>query len=164
MKKRTKSQGKSTCCVICIFYIVFNLIYFRPMKCAASKLYDFCWCLFLCAKNEGSNCTLDLVSSLHLLLCCIDLIYVNALTENRVELINPNFEGVPKKWNTPEFNASNAHKHCIIEPLCKFTEGLDAEARSMKHNLWKKIVTEFIETKVSKSKISDNIFLRFVMF
>lgn len=119
----------------------------RPVKCSANKLYDLCWCLFLCAKNEDLNCTVDLVSSFHLLLCCIDLIYVNALAENRIELINPNFEGVPKNWNTPEFNPAAISKHCIIEPLCKITKGLHIEARSMKLNSWKKIMTEFLGTK-----------------
>lgn len=36
----------------------------------------------------------DLVNSYHLLLCCLDLLYSNALfTKNRRELLNPNFEG-----------------------------------------------------------------------
>ena len=37
----------------------------------------------------------DLVNSYHLLLCCLDLLYSNALfTRNRRELLNPNFEGI----------------------------------------------------------------------
>ena len=36
----------------------------------------------------------DLVNSYHLLVCCLDLLYSNALyTKNRRELLNPNFEG-----------------------------------------------------------------------
>ena len=36
----------------------------------------------------------DLVNSYHLLLCCLDLLYSNALyTKNRQNLLNPNFEG-----------------------------------------------------------------------
>ena len=37
----------------------------------------------------------DLVNSYHLLLCCLDHLYSNALfTRNRRELLNPNFEGI----------------------------------------------------------------------
>lgn len=36
----------------------------------------------------------DLVNSYHLLLCCLDLVFGNALLcSNRKELINPSFKG-----------------------------------------------------------------------
>ena len=55
-------------------------------------------------RSNNMSCTLstghfpaisdDLVNSYHLLLCCLDLLYSNALfTRNRRELLNPNFEG-----------------------------------------------------------------------
>lgn len=37
----------------------------------------------------------DLVNSYHLLLCCLDLIFANALScPNRRDLLNPSFKGI----------------------------------------------------------------------
>lgn len=47
----------------------------------------------------------DLVNSYHLLLCCLDLVYANALLcANKKDLINPYFKGDP-------------HEHTVISPL-----------------------------------------------
>lgn len=70
------------------------------------------------------------MNSYHLLLCCLDLLYSNALfTRNRRELLNPNFEGNLKNTNhasvTLEFK-----DHCfqlfrnqlpVLEVSCAFT-------------------------------------------
>lgn len=45
---------------------------------------------------KGNFCMIgdDLVNSYHLLLCCLDLVFGNALLcSNRKELINPSFKG-----------------------------------------------------------------------
>lgn len=51
-----------------------------------------CACVF-----KGNFCMIgdDLVNSYHLLLCCLDLVFGNALLcTNRKDLINPLFQGV----------------------------------------------------------------------
>lgn len=43
----------------------------------------------------------DLVNSYHLLLCCLDLVFGNALLcTNRKDLINPTFQGVCVHFNS----------------------------------------------------------------
>lgn len=41
----------------------------------------------------------DLVNSYHLLLCCLDWFYANALMGGRKDLLNPSFEGKQSKTN-----------------------------------------------------------------
>jgi len=111
-------------------------------------LYELCWCLYLCAKNENPSCAEEIINSLHLFICCVDFIYINVLAENRIDLINPKFVGVPKNWNTPDFNPSDMSSYCIIEELCKLTSAVLPNASSMKQNLWKDIAKRFFKTEV----------------
>lgn len=117
-------------------------------KCSSSKLYDLCWCLYLCAKNENPHCTVDIVTPVHLLVCCIDLIYRNCLYENRTDLINPNFEGVPDKWGTADYDRSTAINHCIISSLCGQISALPEHAKMMKQSFWRNIIINFFQTEV----------------
>jgi len=70
--------------------IFFN---FRPTPCTPNKVFELCWLLFVCVKGECPTDSVDLVSSFHLLLCCADLIFANAIDDNRKDLINSNFPG-----------------------------------------------------------------------
>lgn len=65
----------------------------RNFPCSVSKVFDFCWTLFITIKGEFPAVADDLVNSHHLLLACCDLIYINALLANRRDLLNPNFNG-----------------------------------------------------------------------
>ncbi|XP_004527252.1 retinoblastoma family protein [Ceratitis capitata] len=134
-----------------------NTKYRSVARCSSSKLYDLCWCLYLCAKNEDPSYNMDIVTSFHLLLCCIDLIYINVLAENRVDLVNRNFEGIPEKWGTPMFNAQKLNGYCIIGALCSLTGALSNDAREMKENHCKKIFTKFFQTKTIQG--NENMFL-----
>ncbi|XP_017468934.1 PREDICTED: retinoblastoma family protein-like, partial [Rhagoletis zephyria] len=129
-------------------------------RCSASKLYDLCWCLYLCAKNEDPSYNMDIVTSFHLLLCCIDLIYINVLAENRVDLINQGFEGIPENWGTTAFNSKQLSDYCIIGPLCTLTGALPNDARDMKANHCKNIFTKFFQTKTIHG--NENMFLGIV--
>ncbi|XP_053950932.1 retinoblastoma family protein isoform X1 [Anastrepha ludens] len=137
-----------------------NTKYRSVARCSASKLYDLCWCLYLCAKNEDPSYNMDIVTSFHLLLCCIDLIYINVLAENRVDLINPGFEGIPEKWGTPSFSSQKLFNHCIIGALCTLTEALPNDARDMKANHCKAIFTKFFQTKTLHG--NENTFLEVI--
>lgn len=65
----------------------------RPVPCTSTKLFEFCWSLFICIKSGISTISDDLVNSYHLLLVCCDLMYSNALIANRKDLLNPDFPG-----------------------------------------------------------------------
>jgi len=68
------------------------------IPCTPSRVFDFCWTLFICIKGAIHDISDDLVNSYHLLLVCCDLIYNNALLANKKELLNPNFPG-EYPWN-----------------------------------------------------------------
>lgn len=65
----------------------------KAMPCTPSRVFEFCWTLFICIKGAIHDISDDLVNSYHLLLVCCDLIYNNALLANRKDLLNPNFPG-----------------------------------------------------------------------
>ncbi|XP_030378505.1 retinoblastoma family protein [Scaptodrosophila lebanonensis] len=106
-------------------------------KCSYIKLDDICWRLFLCVKNQKPSATVDLVTSFNLMMCCIDLIYANVLAENRTDLINPDFPGVP------EFSEAKPRDHCILSHFCDMAD----EAKVMKNTVFKKIIQAFFEAK-----------------
>ncbi|XP_028897959.1 retinoblastoma family protein isoform X6 [Zeugodacus cucurbitae] len=124
-----------------------NTKYRSVARCSSTKLYDLCWCLYLCAKNEDPSYNMDIVTSFHLLLCCIDLIYLNVLGENRVDLVNRNFVGIPEKWGTSLYDPQQLHNHCIIGALCTLAGALSNDAKDMKENHCKRIFTKFFKTK-----------------
>jgi len=47
----------------------------------------------VCSTGNFPALSDDLVNSYHLLLCCIDWFYANALMSNRRDLLNPEFSG-----------------------------------------------------------------------
>lgn len=65
----------------------------KPMPCTPSRVFEFCWTLFICVKGAFPGISDDLVNSYHLLIGCCDLVYSNALMANRKDLLNPKFPG-----------------------------------------------------------------------
>ncbi|KAI4796492.1 hypothetical protein KUCAC02_026948 [Chaenocephalus aceratus] len=73
----------------------------RRLPCHISDVFKFCWTLFVYTKGNFRMIGDDLVNSYHLLLCCLDLVFGNALLcANRKDLINPTFRD-------PERNEDN---------------------------------------------------------
>lgn len=134
-----------------------NTKYRSVARCSSTKLYDLCWCLYLCAKNEDPSYNMDIVTSFHLLLCCIDLIYINVLGENRVDLINRNFVGIPEKWGTLLYDPQQLHNHCIIGALCNLAGALSNDAKDMKENHCNRIFAKFFKIKTIHG--NENTFL-----
>ncbi|KAK7915754.1 hypothetical protein WMY93_011515 [Mugilogobius chulae] len=65
----------------------------KAAACHISDVFKFCWTLFVYTKGNFSMIGDDLVNSYHLLLCCLDLVFGNALLcSNRKDLINPTFK------------------------------------------------------------------------
>lgn len=123
----------------------------RRQPCAPSEVFSFCWTLFIRVKGNFPAISEDLVNSYHLLLCCVDLLYANALLAERQDLLNPNFSGLPENYNTREYKTPNSPP-CIVELLCKKHQGIAVEAKGIKEHWWKPYIRRLMEKKILKGK------------
>ncbi|XP_061162475.1 retinoblastoma-like protein 1 isoform X1 [Saccostrea echinata] len=123
----------------------------RRMPCTSNEVFNFCWTMYVQVKGHFPAISDDLVNSYHLLLCCLDWFYANALMGGRKDLLNPSFEGLPedfanKDWKPP-FECP-----CIIKLLCDKHEGLEIEARVIKEHWWKPHIKKLFDKKILKGK------------
>lgn len=129
------------------------------MPCSSRKLYEFCWYLFLCAKSECPESAVDLVTTFHTLLCCVDLVFANVLTEKRKDLINPKLSVDPilnAGGQLLKANAQSKGGHCIIAPLCKKYDGTVIDAMFTKEYTWRSVVHKYMTDHVLRSDKSGN--------
>lgn len=77
----------------------------RKVQCAPNDIFKFCWTLFIHAKaTQYQALTEDLLGSYQLLLSVINFCFANALQcSHRTKLLNPQFAGLPKGWDKPDF-------------------------------------------------------------
>lgn len=123
----------------------------KPLPCSPTKLYEFAWCLFVSAKGEYPDHSVDLVTSFHMLLCCCDLIYANVINEKRTDLINPKFKGVPAEWGSDDFDPEAIDRPmCIIEDLCQLYEGTALDALHTKMYIWKPVIEKMFVNNILK--------------
>ncbi|KAJ7385042.1 Retinoblastoma-like protein 1 [Desmophyllum pertusum] len=116
----------------------------RKQPCSVGDVFAFCWTLLYSGESD------DLVNSYHLLLCCLDLLYSNALfTKNRRELLNANFEGLPQDFGNRDFKLP-ADVPCIVERLCNRHQGIVLEAKGIKEHHWKPFIKQLFEKKTLK--------------
>ncbi|XP_077688556.1 retinoblastoma-like protein 1 isoform X3 [Eretmochelys imbricata] len=119
-------------------------------KCSVKELFNFCWTLFVYTKGNFRMIGDDLVNSYHLLLCCLDLIFANALLyPDRRELLNPSFKGLPADFHTAEVKASE-EPPCIIATLCELHDGLMVEAKGIKEHYFKPYISKLFDRKILK--------------
>lgn len=78
-----------------------------------------CWSLFVSVKSEYPDKDTNVVTSINLLLCCLDLMFNNVVHDNRRDLINPSFAGLPKGFFSPSWDETKAPALNIIEKLCE---------------------------------------------
>ncbi|NXA09118.1 RBL1 protein, partial [Sapayoa aenigma] len=122
----------------------------RRVPCSVKDLFNFCWTLFVYTKGNFRMIGDDLVNSYHLLLCCLDLIFANALLcPNRRDLINPSFKGLPVEFPTAEIKASE-DPPCIIATLCELHDGLLVEAKGIKEHYFKPYIAKLFDRKILK--------------
>ncbi|CAG9799243.1 unnamed protein product [Chironomus riparius] len=85
---------------------------------SAQNLFEMCWTLYICIKGYSPvDKPNDLVASIHLLTCCINFIFENTINDNRRDLINSSFPGLPNDFFSPSFDSTN-EQFPIIENLC----------------------------------------------
>ncbi|KAI3369202.1 hypothetical protein L3Q82_007438 [Scortum barcoo] len=88
----------------------------RRLPCHISDVFKFCWTLFVYTKGNFRMIGDDLVNSYHLLLCCLDLVFGNALLcANRKDLINPTFRGLPAPYRADGHISPDEPPPCVLE-------------------------------------------------
>ncbi|XP_019510712.1 PREDICTED: retinoblastoma-like protein 1 [Hipposideros armiger] len=123
----------------------------RRSPCSVKDLFNFCWTLFVYTKGNFRMIGDDLVNSYHLLLCCLDLIFANAIIcPNRRDLLNPSFKGLPSDFHTATFRAPE-EPPCIIAVLCELHDGLLVEAKGIKEHYFKPYISKLFDRKVLKA-------------
>ncbi|KAF3824868.1 hypothetical protein GH733_010202 [Mirounga leonina] len=124
----------------------------RRIPCSVKDLFNFCWTLFVYTKGNFRMIGDDLVNSYHLLLCCLDLIFANAIIcPNRRDLLNPSFKGLPSDFHTADFRASE-EPPCIIAVLCELHDGLLVEAKGIKEHYFKPYISKLFDRKILKGE------------
>ncbi|KAJ8400856.1 hypothetical protein AAFF_G00392100 [Aldrovandia affinis] len=122
----------------------------RRLPCHISDVFKFCWTLFVYTKGNFHMIGDDLVNSYHLLLCCLDLVFANALLcANRKDLINPLFKGLPKDYLSPDY-CSPEETPCVIDRLCELHDGLVIEAKGIKEHYFKPYIKKLFEKQILK--------------
>uniref|UniRef100_A0A8D1CSY8 Retinoblastoma-like protein 1 n=1 Tax=Sus scrofa TaxID=9823 RepID=A0A8D1CSY8_PIG len=124
----------------------------RRIPCSVKELFNFCWTLFVYTKGNFRMIGDDLVNSYHLLLCCLDLIFANAIIcPNRRDLLNPSFKGLPSDFHTADFRAPE-EPPCIIAVLCELHDGLLVEAKGIKEHYFKPYISKLFDRKILKGE------------
>lgn len=123
-----------------------NILYYRPIPCNSSKVFEFVWNLFITLKAEDPQYSMELIKSYHLLYTCIDLAFRNAFLADRIDLLNPQFDLLPKDWNSMSYEAVR-EAPCIISYLCKVPSML-TDAMHMKMYVMKNLMSSLIRKKV----------------
>ncbi|KAM9068880.1 retinoblastoma-like protein 1 isoform X4 [Sarcophilus harrisii] len=122
----------------------------RRVPCTVKDLFNFCWTLFVYTKGNFRMIGDDLVNSYHLLLCCLDLTFTNAIMcPNRKDLLNLSFKGLPPDFHISDFRTSE-EPPCIIATLCELHDGLLVEAKGIKEHYFKPYISKLFDRKILK--------------
>jgi retinoblastoma-like protein 1 len=87
----------------------------------SQKLFEMCWTLFIAFKGEYPEMSGDFVNSINGLLCCMDCVFHNILYDNRRDLINSTFPGLPRNFFTASFDNNKMPTISVIDNLCNDT-------------------------------------------
>ncbi|KAL0978861.1 hypothetical protein UPYG_G00176710 [Umbra pygmaea] len=121
----------------------------RRLPCHVSDVFKFCWTLFVYTKGNFHMIGDDLVNSYHLLLCCLDLVFGNALLcSHRKDLVNPMFKGLPSIYRSE--NDTPDELLCVINRLCELHDGLVVEAKGIKEHYFKPYIKRLFERQILK--------------
>ncbi|KAK6982148.1 retinoblastoma-like protein 1 [Biomphalaria glabrata] len=124
------------------------------LPCTAKEVFSFSWTLFVLVKGNFPAISDDLVNSYHLLLCCIDWIFANAVMGGRKDLLNREFEGLPEDFNSVNWKPSG-DPPCIMQLLCEKHDGLVVEAKTIKEHWWKPHIKRLFDKKILDGKSSN---------
>uniref|UniRef100_A0A665TNZ1 Retinoblastoma-like protein 1 n=1 Tax=Echeneis naucrates TaxID=173247 RepID=A0A665TNZ1_ECHNA len=132
----------------------------RRLPCHISDVFKFCWTLFVYTKGNFRMIGDDLVNSYHLLLCCLDLVFGNALLcANRKDLINPTFRGLPSLYRTEGHAATDEPPPCVLERLCELHDGLVVEAKGIKQHYFKPYIQKLFQRQLLTELLDPQNFI-----
>ncbi|KAM8704201.1 hypothetical protein ACLKA7_008750 [Drosophila subpalustris] len=102
---------------------IFNQLYVFPESTESQAhyrmIYEFGWLLFLMIRNELPNfATTNIINGCQVLICAIELVFVNALEVHKSDVINTDFKGVPSDWCTSQLDIYRLNKYSAIEHIC----------------------------------------------
>lgn len=139
----------------------------EKIRCTAKTLYEFCWCLYASIKGEKMQIPIkkkrnfnvfalllpgelnenvqDLIMTHNLLMCCLDLIFANCVSEKRYDLINPNFKGLPADWKKTTKQQQQQPPPCILKHLSSDTS--DVEMLEMKRYMFRDAMRRLVTGK-----------------
>ncbi|XP_020784066.1 retinoblastoma-like protein 1 isoform X2 [Boleophthalmus pectinirostris] len=118
----------------------------RRLPCHISDVFKFCWTLFVYTKGNFRMIGDDLVNSYHLLLCCLDLVFGNALLcSNRKDLINPTFKGLPPQYRLLDGPVLDEPPPCVLDRLCELHDGLVVEAKGIKQHYFRPYIQKLFD-------------------
>uniref|UniRef100_UPI003AAE0AD5 retinoblastoma-like protein 1 isoform X2 n=1 Tax=Centroberyx gerrardi TaxID=166262 RepID=UPI003AAE0AD5 len=121
----------------------------RRLPCHISDVFKFCWTLFVYTKGNFRMIGDDLVNSYHLLLCCLDLVFGNALLcANRKDLINPTFRGLPAAYRTDSPVSPDDPPPCVLDRLCELHDGLVVEAKGIKQHYFRPYIQRLFQKQI----------------
>ncbi|KAL6260430.1 hypothetical protein P5V15_007956 [Pogonomyrmex californicus] len=126
----------------------------KAVPCTSTRVFEFCWTLFICIKGAIHDISDDLVSSYHLLLVCCDLIYSNALLANRKDLLNPNFPGLPANFNDENYTPPQT-ANCIVNLLCEHHDAIAVEAKAIKEYYMKNYINKLFNERILRGDQSN---------
>lgn len=127
----------------------------RTAPYTSQQLFEMCWSLFVCVKSEHPDKSIqpDLVASINLLLCCLELMFTNVVHDNRRDLINSSFTGLPKGFFSPSWDESKSAQIDIMEKLCD-RHSLD-EVRRVKTTKWEPVIRKYIANNFFHGAINE---------
>ncbi|CAG0894061.1 unnamed protein product [Darwinula stevensoni] len=123
------------------------------LPCSSKELMEFTWLLFVYIKGHFPAIRTDLVNSYHLLMACCDLVFGNALLDDRRDIIRDSFGGLPQNYHSTDYQPPK-ELPCTIELLCKSHDGIVLEAKGIKEHWCKPRIKILVEKKILKGKSS----------
>lgn len=123
-----------------------QLFFFRNSPYTSQKLFEMSWSLFVAVKAESTDKPIDTVTSVNLLLCCLDLMFTNVIHDNRRDLINPSFSGLPEGFFSPSWDEKKSSSINVIEKLSCDQQSCD-DVMKLKHTRWEIIIRRLFNDK-----------------
>ncbi|KAJ4926640.1 hypothetical protein JOQ06_014389 [Pogonophryne albipinna] len=116
----------------------------RRLPCHISDVFKFCWTLFVYTKGNFRMIGDDLVNSYHLLLCCLDLVFGNALL------------CLPAMYRADGHVSPDQPPPCVLERLCELHDGLVVEAKGIKQHYFKPYIQKLYQKQILRGN-EDNL-------
>ncbi|XP_062500915.1 retinoblastoma-like protein 2 isoform X2 [Corticium candelabrum] len=131
----------------------------RSRQCSSGELYKFGWTLYVYTKGHFPLVNGDLVNSHHLLLCCMDMFYSNAVMHERRDLLNVEFAALelPNEAKRGEEFKPPEEPPCVMDYLCSKYNGIVREAKAVREHYWKPYMRELFEKRILKGEDAEHL-------